>query len=82
MRVNFRKIDEALDDIENYASYYVGGTLCIDFKYRPSVGLNRNGRGFAYQNGKQVTFLMTKEMQQKVNDIYRKYKGGKNVNTN
>ncbi len=88
MRVNFRKIDQALDDIENYQSYYVGGTLFIDFKYHPNVGLNKNGRGFSFlagtkfetnsvRNDGDQRFLMTKSMQKKVNNIYNKYKGGK-----
>lgn len=89
MQVNFRKIDQALDDIENYASYYVGATLCIDFKYHPNVALNLNGRGFSYLTGTKLetnnihtekgqTFLVTNEMQKKIRKIYYTYKGGKN----
>ena len=78
MRVNFRKVNAALDDIENHASYYVGGTLFIDFQYHPCVALNRNGRGFSF-HPKHTSigqkFLMTKEMQEKVRKIYKKYKG-------
>lgn len=58
-----------------YPAYYVGGTLCIDFKYKPSVGLNRNGRGFFYSfkgdaTIKEVRFVMTSAMKAKVELIY------------
>lgn len=77
MQVNFRKIDLALDNIENYPSYYVGATLFIDFKYHPSIALNLNGRGFAYNphdSKKYPKFVVTKKMQDKINKIYKKYK--------
>ena len=77
MRVNFRKINNALDDIENHASYFIGAFLYIDFKYHPCVVLNRNGRGFSYVpdgSHKGQKFIVTKEMQEKINAIYKKYK--------
>lgn len=77
MRVNFRKVNEALDDIENVRSYYAGGTLFIDFKYHPCVGLNLNGRGFAYHPDYpdlKQKFVVTREMQQKIQAIYKKHK--------
>ncbi len=86
MRVNFRKIDQALDDIENYQSYYIGGSLCIDFKFHPNVVLNKNGRGFSYYaetkfKTKKIQddqkFIVTSAMQKKINKIYNKYKGDK-----
>lgn len=88
MRVSFNKIDAALDDIENYASYYIGGSLCIDFKYHPSVVLNRNGRGFAYYGSpnfekfdefkkdmkSERRFVVPRRMQDKIEAIYQEYK--------
>ena len=79
MRCSFNKIREALDNIEAYHSYYVGGSLCIDFEYYPSVLINRNGRGFFYNpRSKKILerhFILPKDMTEKVNKIYNKYKG-------
>ena len=52
----------------------MGGSLCIDFKYYPSVVLNRNGRGFFYRDGLQRKFVMTNEMKDLVKGLYQKYK--------
>ena len=84
MNWSFRKVLEALMNIEKYNSYYIGGSLCIDFKFSPSVILNRNGRGFFYffpsekaadlQRGQEIHFLMTKQMCDLVECCYQTYK--------
>ena len=89
MSWSFNKIQTALEEIRNHLSigsipnytiYFVGGSLCIDFEYHPSVVLNRNGRGFFYKfpdnsKRKEVKFVMTNEMQELVNQIYHICKG-------
>lgn len=65
--------------------YYIGASLFIDFEFHPSVCLNRNGRGFFYNfkfpkeaevlDNKEVKFVMTNQMRQKVLDIYELVKG-------
>lgn len=78
-QLNFSKVKEALKDIKNNASYYVGGSLCIDFKDMPSVVLHLNGRGFQYRTGSgrlpAARFLLTKEMTEMVQSIYLEHKG-------
>ena len=83
MKWSFNKVNDALDNIGHYTSYYLGRTLCIDFKYGPSVLLNLNGRGQFYmfpdkgefmEGYPTVDFLMTKEMQTKVNALYLAFK--------
>ena len=77
MRVNFRKVNEALDNIENVRSYYAGASLCIDFTYHPCVILNLNGRGSAYHPDYpevKQKFVVTREMQKKIQAIYKKHK--------
>lgn len=89
MNWSFNKIYKALTDIRNslcadkdvnYPVYFVGGSLCIDFQYHPSVVLNRNGRGFFYMfpdnsQRSEVKFVMTTEMQELVCQIYNICKG-------
>lgn len=78
-QLNFSKLRAALKDIENQASYYIGGTLCIDFADMPCVGLNLNGRGFSYrpESGTltQTTFVLPNNMVKIVQDLYLKHKG-------
>lgn len=75
---SFKKIKKSLDNIENEKSYYAGASLCIDFEDHPSVVLNRDGRGFFYNfkntNHKQIKFVVTKDLQEKIEEIYQKYK--------
>lgn len=94
-RWSFTKVRKALEEIRLHLShgckselkwvvYYTGGSLCIDFKYHPSVVLNRNGRGFFYNfkcpkghtvdTGEQH-FVMTNKMLMEVLDIYNHVKG-------
>jgi hypothetical protein len=65
-------------NLENEKSYYVGGSLCIDFDDYPSVVLNRNGRGFFYQfkksHHKEIKFVIPKDIQDLVLYNYNKYK--------
>jgi hypothetical protein len=75
---SFKKIKEALEDVENQVAYYVGGSLCIDFEDHPCVVLNKNGRGFFYNfknsSHKQIKFVADESIKIKVNEIYSKYK--------
>lgn len=84
---SFNKIKEALIAIEkdiennNYRTYYIGGSLCIDFNYYPNVLLNRNGRGFFYgfKSGpyknkiKDIPFVVPNDMKELVLKIYNKH---------
>ena len=78
-KISWRQIRAALADIYNCKSYYLGGTLCIDFEGY-AVALNRNGRGFAVHSAKsdeypvELTFIMTREDQKKVNQLYKEIK--------
>lgn len=78
-RLNFSRLMKVLRDIKNHTSYYVGGTLFIDFKDMPNVGLNLSGRGFTYYSepGKwhETKFVMTHEMTELVRAIYLEHKG-------
>ncbi len=77
MRVNFSRVKQALKDLENHASYYVGGSLCIDFKDMPCVVLNRNGKGWSYRpnsNQGRFKFVVTREMQDLIEQAYFKHK--------
>jgi hypothetical protein len=77
---SFNRIRLALMNIENEQSYYVGGSLCIDFDDYPSVVLNRNGRGFFYRfkksKHKEIKFVMPRDMQDLVLSIYDKCEAG------
>jgi len=64
-------IEEALNDIENVKSYYVGGTLCIDFSIKRLIGLNLDGTGFT-PGGK---LYQPKHIHKLVIETYRKLKG-------
>ena len=80
MVLNFRKIHYCLENIEKCRAYYFGGTLCIDMMpYHPNVGLNRNGRGFAYNlTGKERTFTVPPHTKELINQIYQTHKGKHN----
>ena len=90
---SFLKVNAALvnilDGLKNnkpvyYNTYYIGGSLCIDFSYHPCVVLNQNGRGFFYKfptapNAKNSKFVMTNGMHKMVREIYQIVKGKKEV---
>ena len=70
-------VEKALDDIENVASYYAGGTLCIDNVIGNGVhiGLNRDGKGFIFNcKAKNGELYLPPHITTKVNAIYNKYK--------
>jgi len=77
LNISWRKIKRALADIENYNSYFVGGSLCIDFHFHPNVMLNKNGRGCAYDTKvvdvPTMNFVMAPDVQEKVKLLYLKY---------
>ena len=64
-------VEDALNDPENHATYYVGGTFCIDFP-NGGVGLNLDGTGFSFNGG---NLYMPKYINDKVKELYLKYKG-------
>ena len=72
-KFSWNQIRAALEDVYNRASYYIGGTLCIDMREGYSVCLNRNGRGFAFVLGehKDIKFLMPKDVEATVNRLYQ-----------
>ena len=79
MFVSWSKIRYCLDRIEACNSYYCGSTLCIDFDFHPNICLNLNGRGFTYSlgsitDGSELKFVMPKDVQDKVQELYSKYK--------
>ena len=67
----WKHIDEALDDIHNAKSYYVGGTLCIDFDSGAFVGLNLDGTGFT-RGGK---LYIPDHIKEKVINVHREIRG-------
>lgn len=73
--ISWKRIKEALANIYKVKSYYVGGTLCIDMPEGYCVGLNTNGRGFALSDGKEITFIVTRDVQETIRNIYREFKG-------
>lgn len=79
-RLSWMQVRSALNNIYRCKSYYVGGSLCIDMAQGYSVVLNRNGRGFAFILGKPGIqhFLMPKDVEVKVNSLYKEIKGEKN----
>lgn len=70
MRTSFWKVEQALLNIKNYPAYFLGGSLCIDFEYHPSVVLNQDGRGFFYKDGKVKKFVMTDKLRELVRGIH------------
>lgn len=64
-------IEEALNNINNVNSYYVGGTLCIDFPDEKTIGLNLDGTGFT-PGGK---LYQPKHIHKLVVETYRTTKG-------
>lgn len=74
-RFSWRQVRDALSHIRDCCSYYVGGTLCIDMAQGYTVCLNRSGRGFAFiSGGPEVTFIMPKDVEATVNQIYQEVK--------
>ena len=74
-RFSWTHVRAALDNIYRCASYYIGGTLCVDLAQGYSVCLNRNGRGFAFiVGGPEIKFLMPKDLQAQVNSLYKEIK--------
>lgn len=66
------KISEILDNIENYKSYYVGGTLCVDVHNTiMCFNLDETVSDF-FTKDKRI--LSTKNVE-KVFNLYRKYRG-------
>lgn len=61
--------------IRQQKSYYIGGTLCIDFDANLCVGLNLDGHGFAINNGKELALKLPRKLALKVREIYREVKG-------
>lgn len=66
-------------DIEHCRSYYVGSTLFIDcMPYHPNIALNLNGRGFFFgENVPNIKFVVSNDIKELVNEIYKSYKDPK-----
>jgi hypothetical protein len=73
-------VELALNNIENIASYYAGGTLSLPLgkdklgKDR-GICLNLSGRGFVLSDIKNSTFYAPDHITKLVRDTYLKYKG-------
>jgi len=76
----WKHVENALRNIMNVASYYMGGTLCIDFPDGKGIALNRNGTGFVFNFKrknpllKNATIYQPPHIQQLVRSIYEKEK--------
>lgn len=81
-------VENALRNIYDVASYYIGGTLCIDFPDGKGIALNSNGTGFVFNFKKNHSHLKNAKLYQPshirelVQKIYEKEKHRKLVTVN